>query len=106
MNIQKNKKIEIMCPDNMDAQVAEQCFIIGLKNLIYLNNGNVIVSYMEDNKVKTTALMGQNGGILVKFLKAIQQTEQYKLGEKLPNNKTKKQQLQQQGGELLTELLK
>ena len=106
MNIEQSKKVEIMCPENMNHEVAEQCFLIGLKSLMYLNSGNVIVSYLDDDKVKTTALMGDNGLILVKFLKAIEETQQYKLDEKLPNNRTKKQQLEKQGGELLTELIK
>jgi hypothetical protein len=42
-----------------------------LKNLIYLNNGGVLISYFDDEKIKTTALRDEAGLILVKFMKIL-----------------------------------
>ncbi len=100
----KSKKILIECPSTMDDEVAQQCFMIGLKNLIYLNNGSVLISYLENNSAKTTALMGDNGAVLVKFLKTIEEMEQYHLEDKMNNGKTKKENLEDSGSELLTEI--
>lgn len=100
----KSKKILVECPDTMDEEVAQQCFMIGLKNLIYLNNGSVLISFLENNSAKTTALMGDNGAILVKFLKTMEEMEQYHLEDKMNNGKTKKENLEEAGGSLLTEI--
>jgi len=100
----KSKKILVECPDTMDEEVAQQCFMIGLKNLIYLNNGSVLISFLENNSAKTTALMGDNGAILVKFLKTMEEMEQYHLEDKMNNGKTKKENLEEVGGSLLTEI--
>ena len=98
-----NKPVTINVPDNMNQEIAQQCFYIGLKNLIYINNGGTLVSYLQNEQVKTTVLNGQASVILVKFLKAIQQTQMYKLDEKLNNGQTKKQFLQRTGTQLLNE---
>ena len=98
-----NKPVTINVPDNMNQQIAQQCFYIGLKNLIYINNGGTLVSYLQDDKVKTTVLNGQASAILVKFLKAIQQTQMYKLDDKLNSGQTKKQFLQKTGTQLLND---
>lgn len=100
----KSKKITIECPDTMDDNIAQQCFMIGLKNLIYLNNGSVLVSYLEDKSAKTTSLLGDNGAILIKFLKTLEEVEQYNLEDKMNNGKTKKENLEESGSDLLTEL--
>lgn len=100
------KKIVVDCPPNMSEEVAQQCFMIGLKNLIYLNNGSVLISYIEDSHAKTTALMGDNGMILVKFLKTMEEMEQYQLEDKMKNGRTKKENLEELGGSLLSEIYK
>lgn len=97
------KPITISVPDNMNQQVAQQCFYIGLKNLIYINSGGTLVSYLDQEQVKTTVLNGQASSILVKFLKAIQQTQMYRLDDKLNNGQTKKEFLQRTGTELLND---
>ena len=97
------KPVTIAVPQDMDQDIAQQCFYIGLKNLIYINNGGTLVSYLQDDKAKTTVLHGEASAILVKFLKAIQETQQYKLDEKLNNGETKKEYLQRTGTQLLTE---
>lgn len=102
--INNTKPITIGVPDNMNEQIAQQCFYIGLKNLIYINNGGALVSYLQDDKVKTTVLHGQASQILVKFLKAIQQTQQYKLDQKVKTGQTKKQFLQRNGSQLLDKM--
>lgn len=104
-NYANQKPITISVPDNMNEQVAQQCFYIGLKNLIYINNGGTLMSYFEDQKIKTTVLNGDASAIMIKFLKAIQQTQQYKLDEKLNNGQTKKQFLQDTGNNLLNKLV-
>ena len=76
---------------------------IGLKNLIYINSGGTLVSYLDQEQVKTTVLNGQASSILVKFLKAIQQTQMYRLDDKLNNGQTKKEFLQRTGTELLND---
>lgn len=102
MKIETTKDITIQTPDNMTKQVAQQCFLIGLKNLIYLNNGNVLLSYFEDGQIKTTALNGESGLIMVKFLKSIEQTEKFaNLQDKVQNGQTKKQFLERNGSQLL-----
>ena len=100
------KPITISVPDNMNQQVAQQCFYIGLKNLIYLNNGGTLMSYFEDQKIKTTVLNGDASAIMVKFLKALQQTQQYNLQDKMNSGQTKKQFLQNTGSQLLNEFAK
>ena len=105
MNIQTTKQLVIQTPDNMTEQVAQQCFLIGLKNLIYLNNGNVLLSYFQNGKIKTSALTGDAGLIMVKFLKPLQETEKFaNLQDKVQTGETKKQFLQRTGGELLETL--
>ena len=102
MQIQATKQQIIKTPDNMSNDVAQQCFFIGLKNLIYLNNGNVLISYFQDGKIKTTALNGDSGQIMIKFLKAVEQTEKFsKLEDKVQTGETKKQYLDRNGSELL-----
>lgn len=102
MKIQATKQQIIKTPDNMTTQVAQQCFYIGLKNLIYLNNGNVLFSFFQDGKIKTTALNGQSGQIMIKFLKAVQQTEKFiNLQDKVQTGQTKKDFLQRKGSQLL-----
>lgn len=107
MKIQTTKDLIIQTPDNMTQQVAQQCFLIGLKNLIYLNNGNVLMSYFQDGKIKTTALNGQSGQIMIKFLKSVQQTEKFaNLQDQVQNGQTKKQYLERNGSQLLQTLSK
>lgn len=102
MKIQTTKDLIIQTPDNMTQQVAQQCFLIGLKNLIYLNNGNVLLSYFENGQIKTTALSGDSGQIMVKFLKSLQQTQKFtNLQDKVQTGQTKKQFLQRSGSQLL-----
>lgn len=105
MKIQTTKELIIQTPDNMTQQVAQQCFLIGLKNLIYLNNGNVLVSFFQNGHIKTTALNGQSGQIVVKFLKSVQETEKFaNLQDKVQTGQTKKQYLQRNGSQLLETL--
>ena len=105
MKIQTTKQITIQTPDNMTQQVAQQCFLIGLKNLIYLNNGNVLLSYFEDGQIKTTALQGDSGQIMVKFLKSVQQTEKFaNLQDRVQTGETKKQYLERTGSQLLQDM--
>lgn len=105
MKIQTTKQQIIKTPDNMTVDVAQQCFFIGLKNLIYLNNGNVLFSYFDDGKIKTTALNGQSGQIMIKFLKAVQQTEKFaNLQQKTQTGQTKKDYLERTGSQLLNVL--
>lgn len=89
----------------MSNQVAQQCFFIGLKNLIYLNNGNVLMSYFQDGSIKTTALNGDAGQIMIKFLKSVEQTEKFaSLEDKVQTGETKKDYLQRNGSQLLQTL--
>lgn len=105
MKIETTKQLIVKTPDNMTQQVAQQCFLIGLKNLIYLNNGNVLMSYFEQGKIKTTALNGDSGQIMVKFLKSVEQTEKFaNLQDKVQTGQSKKQYLQRNGSELLQTL--
>lgn len=101
-----NKKpVTIGVPDNMDTEIAQQCFYIGLKNLIYINNGGTLLSYLQDGNVKTTVLNGEASQIIIKFLKTIQEVQQYKLQDKLNSGQTKKQFLQKTGSQLLNKLV-
>ena len=105
MEINATKQQTIKTPDNMDGQVAQQCFFIGLKNLIYLNNGNVLMSYFQDGKIKTSAIRGQTGQVMIKFLKAVEETEKFaSLQDKVQTGETKKQYLQNTGNKILNDL--
>ena len=63
------------------------------------------MSYFEDDKIKTTALNGQSGQIMVKFLKTVEETQKFSsLQDKVQTGETKKQYLQRSGSQLLETL--
>ena len=102
MNIPTNSETVIKIPDNMTNDVAQQCFFIGLKNLIFLNNSGVLISYHDNGNIKTTALRGDAGAILVKFMRVLIETEKFvSLTDKVQTGQTKQAYLQRNGQQLL-----
>lgn len=95
----KTKKAEILIPDNMDTEAAQQCFLFGLRNFTYLYKGGVIVNYALDSEkgITNNVFYKEEAGAVIDFVTAIHNVNK--------EWKEKKPELEQLGGDELKKII-
>lgn len=90
----------IDCPPNINKETAQQCFIIGLKTLMFLHNGNVVVSHLDEfngeKNIKSMALANEDGASVIKFVEFLQNMNKVEFNEKIKI-------IEEKGNELIEE---
>ena len=95
MNI-KSKKTEILIPENMDNQTAQQCFLFGLRIFSSIYKGGVVINYALDDKKGISN--HEEAGAVIDFINAIHDINS--------EWKEKKEKLEQIGTEKLKQIKK
>lgn len=95
----ENKPVTIQVPPTMDEKNAQEIFLHGLRTMIQLYQGGVVVSFgIEGEGIHSYAFRNEEASAVIDFVTAIMQLDQ--------NWKDKKPVIEQEGGKLLTELMK
>lgn len=98
----EHKNVEIIVPPNMDANTAQQCFLLGMKSFTACYNGGTSVTFSVKNEkeegVKSLIFMNENAASMVKFAEAISVLDHLPFKEKILA-------LQQRGEELINNKL-